>query len=265
MLGMALFVDHTERAGRPYDIPLVVRNWDADRMFVFTGSRATYTDLQTKLHDREDITLLNLEIPINTPPDIYRGMNAAIRYMYERTDIDGLTWLQADLYLTAKGMDLVRHFHSQRKEHGLSLSYRHTQLYVCMNHAVNGLMYSGRSFPLHMNPGCACDPDWEHQIVVDQEEDLLQDIGYFTIEGYFQKIYNHNFIWPDPYKTRVLDAYRRDPWMGLRMAYQTLRKYLSKSLSPISKEVYKDLLSHYRAEEEYEVCKNIMKEFSSGS
>lgn len=255
MLGMALYVDHVERAG--YDIPAIIDNWQADIKVVFTGSGETFDYLVPRL---KNVWMVNIGMPIVRPHDIPIAFNACIDHMYEQYPIDALVWSHADVRLTKAGMDFVMDYY--KRGENLNLCYMHVQLYVQMWHVCGALILSYKDNPLQYDLSGDGSMNnlkgWDH---IDSDQNLVQDIGYLTVQHYFHKMNNHNQVWsPERYKTTILNLYRKDPMAALRFAYKNIRQSNGRVLEPVDRSTYMDLLNRYGVVGEFEACCNMMRE-----
>lgn len=257
MLGMALYVDHIERAG--YDVRAVIDNWEADVKVVFAGSDEAFNYLVPLL---KGVWIINIGIPINRPSDIPIAFNACIDYCYANYAIDALVWSHADVRLTKAGMDFVIDHYKSGED--LSLSFMHVQLYVQMWHVYGALILSYRSNPLcyDLSGDGSVNNIVDHKHV-DTDQNLLQDLGYLTVYHYFKKMDSHNQVWArEHYKTTVLNHYRHNLTAALRYAYTNIRQSNGRILEPIDRNVYSELLDRYGTQAEYDMCCNLMREIN---
>lgn len=125
MLIMTTYVDNLERGA--YDIPFIVKNWEADLKVVFGGSPTTCGILENQFKGRDDVRVVNIGIPIKYPHDIPVAFNACVEKCYE-FGADAVIHTHADVYLTKYGMGKFLEYYQQHLTYGTC--YDHIQLYT---------------------------------------------------------------------------------------------------------------------------------------
>lgn len=215
MLGIAIFVENQERVG--YDINLATKNWVADKLVVFAGSKTTEDILRTTLV-RNDISIVNVNKPIIKSSDIPVAFNHCVDYMYDVIGVSSLIFISADEYLTQSGMQVCLDAYNSGKT--LSMKTWATQMYaklwvfdVClsMSNRSNIVYYGGGTKPLSIH-------DIRHE-----DENLIVDLSYFDVATYIRKMKSHNYIWPDKYKIAIVDQFAKDKRGALHTAYSAMK------------------------------------------
>jgi len=257
MFVMALYVDNLDRVH--YDIPLIIKNWKSDRIILFSGSDDTTHILQNCVSENERMSIIHIDKRIIHPIDIPIAFNTCEDYCYDVLGAEAVAMVAADILVTINGMEYLDMMYE--KSEIVVLSYDHVQLYNYMWVAPTGvvLSYSDRRMHRLTNGDqleyYADGINYNKQNYYDPS--LLRDVGYFTIGMYRNKMYSHNFIWPDPYKTSVVKAFDRSIEDGLRMAYKKIKEYCP--LSPIDANRYANLFEHFQCLDEYYQCVNVMR------
>jgi len=259
MLGMALYIDNLERL--KYDIPLIIRNWRADRIVLFSGGDVTTSILQNHVSENDKLSIIQIDKSINRPTDIPIAFNHCIDYCYDVLGFDSLIFSHADVYITKAGMDFLAEGHDNDKY--ISLEYDHVQLYSHMWASWSAVILSYKDRRVHwdltddgsriIGPGKLGDKyvhDWYNP-------DFVLDVGYLTVQAYINKMKNHNFIWPDAYKVVVALALEFDKAAGLQMAYNMIKSYCP--LVPIEESRYGELFDYFQCWDEYRMCVDLMK------
>lgn len=257
MLCIALFVDNLERCH--YNIPFVTENWDADRNIVFTGNHYTTATLKEAFNKSYDkIEVIQLSNRITTPSDISKAFNASVNYCYERMNADAVIYFHADAYVTEGGMKrFLQHYEYKQPA---AISYIACQLYSKLWSYPTGAVLSfkhNRSYFDENEDGMAMKFAPK---LFDDDHSLVLDIGYLTIAEYTNKMFAHNSIWPDDYKTKVLDEFRKSTDAGLRMAYRKIHEVKQCALEVITEAYYAPIYDRFNLWDEYHHCMKIMGE-----
>jgi len=254
---MALYVDNLERGC--YDIPLVIKNWDADRIALFAGGTPTINILQDTIGEDSRISIIPLENRIKTPSDIPRAFNASVHFCYDRLNADAVVLAAADIYITKEGMQHIRSVYEQHMT--MTMIYEHVQLYSYMQVALPSVVLSKRDNQIYYGErsgdSVLVDTKRADHIHHHYDPKCLRDVGYLTIANYVAKMRSHNNIWPDQYKVDVVRLFEKDVIEGLRFAYKAISR--TYRISPISPEPYKELFDYYNCYDEYKMCVGIMK------
>ena len=269
MLAMITYVDNLDRCH--YDIPFLVKNWfGPDRVvIVYSGSDATTTILN-KVMFPDDLRVEIIQVPVRIvhPQDIPAAFNYCVDMTYRDKSIDAVCLAHSDAYVTARGIGKIMENYS--KWWNAALCQDVIQLYAFLWSNIANVVLSHRSKIIHWDTkgdGTKTvdnEYDVKYNWETHQDPDLALDIGYMTIETYKNKLYSHNFIWPDAYKGKVLDAFGWSEHDGLRMVYNGIRQVnYGAKLVPIIIDRYLEVLDHYNAWDEYRRCLMVMNEVNN--
>lgn len=262
MLIAMTYVDNLERCH--YDLPLVVKNWEADRKIIFAGNNETVEILHSMFKD--NIQIIQIPVRIALPSDIPIAFNYSVEFCYQHMKADAVMLSHADVYLTKTGMNAM--LYAYRRGIGARIACDLIQLYSYLWTYHPPIIMSTKEYPVYWdtdgdgstNHGAGPDDLYYHD---DRHlnPDMVLDIGMFTVNIYKNKMVSHNHIWPDPYKTEVIKAFNKDIRAGLRMAYRSMRKVnWGAKLIPMVESRYIELLDYYNAWDEYKLCLEVQNE-----
>lgn len=262
MLIAMTYVDNLERCH--YDIPFVVKNWEADRKIIFAGGNETVEILQSMF--KTDVQIIQIPIRVSKASDIPLAFNYSVKLCYENLGADAVLLSHADVYLTKLGMDAM--LDAYKRGLGARIACDLIQLYSYLWTYHPPIVMSTKDYPVYwdtdgdgsVNHGAGPNDLYYH----DERHlnpDMVLDIGMFTVDIYKNKMMSHSYVWPDVYKIEVVKAFNKDIRAGLRMAYRSMRKVnWGAKLIPMVESRYTELLDHYNAWSEYRLCLEVQNE-----
>ena len=264
MIYYTLFVSNLERAS--YRLDVATRWWgNADKYIIFCGNADDMVAAK-RFEYAVNIEFVNLDIIIKSPPDIARMCNASMQWCWN----DGAEWVMsstADQCLTTKGVLAIQDYINipGNVNYATFLSWN-AQLYaqICCLH--NGALVAHRSRPVKHVAGNAVMYEADMQSkptngmytersYINKDMDCLLGFDYLGVPQYKAKMYSHNYIWPDTYKTKWLNLYAKNPTAAIRLVYSMND---NRPLKVIDMNIYQDLIALLGLKDDFALCMSIL-------
>lgn len=261
-------MNHVKRAGYRPDI--ITENWvHADKRILFCGNEQDVDECKASGEYAWNIDMVDLGFEISHPSDISLVQNQCFDYCFD-SGADWVVYSMADQYLTENGDIVATRFINKPGATFCTFYTLYNQLYVKLMVQYNTLMVHSRQHRIHTSgDGEYVEIDGQkfaHMPINDKLEYVdvgaeynynnVLDMGYLGTHQYAAKMFNHNYIWPDAYKTRWLNLYGINPVAAIRMAYQ---QNDNRPWTPINLEWYRHIIKRLGQMEDYEMCMEVLR------